>query len=359
MVTRRGVFAGVLASGLMPHALWSDVASPAFLSAGQVPDGSFRLFGLDVDGHVRFSLPLPDRGHAGVAHPTRAEAVAFARRPGRFAYVLNCSTGTIMAELQAPEGRHFYGHGAFSADGSHLYTPENDYDAGQGMIGVWDSSDGYRRVAEFASGGVGPHDIARLPGTDSFVIANGGIETHPETGRTKLNLPMMRPNLSYVSGSGQLLQTVELGTEYRLNSIRHLSVRADGLVAFGMQWQGDKAALPGLVGFHRMGGDLHLAQAPQDAVAGMNGYIGSVVFSGDGAQLAVSSPRGGMVQLFDSEMQTFTAAIRAEDVCGIGQGPGGFVLSTGMGEIVALQDGRAVSQGHHDVRWDNHLIPIS
>lgn len=170
---------------------------------------------------------------------------------------------------------------------------------------------------------------------------------------------MMMPNLSYVSGAGELLETVEPDAKYHQNSIRHLSVRADGLVAFGMQWQGDKAALPDLVGFHRMGGDLHLALAPRDAVAGMNGYVGSVVFSGDGAQLAVSSPRGNMVQLFDSETQAFSAAIQAEDVCGIGQGPGGFVLSTGMGKIVALQEGRAVTQHHHDVRWDNHLVPIS
>ena len=359
MTTRRGFVTGVLASGLVPGSAWSDIANPAFLSAAQTPDGSYHLFGLGIDGQVQFSQPLPGRGHAGAAHPHRAEAVAFARRPGRFAYVLNCSTGTVSAEIQAPEGRHFCGHGAFSADGSYLYTPENDYGAGQGVIGVWDSRNGYRRVSEFSSRGVGPHDIARLPGADCFVIANGGIETHPETGRTKLNLPTMRPNLSYITGTGDLLETVELDATYRLNSIRHLSVRADGLVAFGMQWQGDKAALPKLVGFHRMGGDLQLADAPQDAVAWMNGYIGSVVFSGDGTQVAVSSPRGGMVQLFDSQTQAFIAGVQAKDVCGVGRGQGGFVMSTGTGEFIALRDGRAVVKRRQNVNWDNHLVPVS
>jgi len=198
------------------------------------------MFGLDAQGQIVFSLPLPGRGHAGIAHPDTAEVVVFARRPGNFANVIDCRTGRKVTDLQCPRGRHFYGHGVFSADGRVLFTPENDYEVGTGVIGVWDRSDGYTRIAEFSSGGIGPHEITRLPGTDILVIANGGIETHPDSGRAKLNLATMQPNLSYLSGAGKVLETIELSPAHRLSSIRHLSVRSDGLVAFGMQWQGDK-----------------------------------------------------------------------------------------------------------------------
>jgi len=189
MANRRAFLAGMVATGLAPKATWADVGKPAYLSAARRLDGEFVLCGLSDGGRITFEVSFPARGHAAAAHPIRAEAVAFARRPGTFAIVINCASGVHVAQLQAPEGRHFYGHGAFSVDGSKLFTTENDYGAGRGIVGVWDATSGYQRIGEFDSGGVGPHDIKPMPGGDLLVVANGGIETHPETGRTKLNIP--------------------------------------------------------------------------------------------------------------------------------------------------------------------------
>ncbi len=141
--------------------------------------------------------------------------------------MLDCVQGAQLARLEAPEARHFYGHGCFSADGALLFTTENDYDGRRGMIGVWDGADGFRRLGEFPSGGVGPHDIRRMP-NGGLVVANGGIETHPDTGRTRLNLPMMRPNLSYLSEQGTILEQVEPPRDLSANSIRHLAARMTG-----------------------------------------------------------------------------------------------------------------------------------
>ena len=60
--------------------------------------------------------------------------------------------------------RHFFGHGAFSADGRLLYATENDYERARGMIGVRDATDGYRQIGEFPAHGMEPHDIALLDG---------------------------------------------------------------------------------------------------------------------------------------------------------------------------------------------------
>ena len=124
---RRQFLGGIFAAGLMPVPTWADAGSPAFLSAAAKPDGGFVLCGIGAGLDIRFEIPLPARGHAAAAHPNRPEAVAFARRPGTFAVVIDCATGAQKAMLTAPEGRHFYGHGAFSSDGGLLYTTENDY----------------------------------------------------------------------------------------------------------------------------------------------------------------------------------------------------------------------------------------
>lgn len=213
MATRRRFLAGLIATGAIPSPSWSDAGSPTHLAAARMPGGQYRLFGLGQTGGVVFSVPLPDRGHAAAAHPLRPEAVAFARRPGTFALIVDCATGTTTARLDSPEGRHFYGHGAFSRDGRLLFTPENDYEAGQGRIGVWDADAGYARLGEFSSGGIGPHDIALMPDADVFVVANGGIDTHPDSGRAKLNLPTMKPNLAYLGPDGTLIETVELAPD--------------------------------------------------------------------------------------------------------------------------------------------------
>ncbi|WP_095588075.1 DUF1513 domain-containing protein [Actibacterium ureilyticum] len=358
MADRRSFLAGIVAAGLCPRTTWAEAGSPAFLSAGLKPSGAYVLCGLSARGRVLFELPLPARGHAAAAHPDRAEAVAFARRPGTFALVIDCVTGQQKATLTAPDGRHFYGHGAFSADGALLYTAENDFEAAQGVIGIWDARGGYRRLGEFASGGVGPHDIKLMPDGETLVVANGGIETHPDSGRTKLNIPTMRPSLAFLGVDGGLRQAITLEPELHKNSIRHLAVAPDGTVAFAMQWQGDLGAHPPLLGLCRRDRTVALLRAGDDAHTRMAGYAGSVAISGDGAQVAITSPRGGLCQIFDLRAETPLGTVEIEDVCGLAPNGAGFELTSGIGQVAGFAAGRETPQETHAIRWDNHLILI-
>ena len=197
MPSRRGFLGSLAAASLISRPSWADAGSPAYLAAARLPDGSYALCGLDNSGYETFALPLPDRGHAAAAHPSRPEAVAFARRPGRFALVIDCISGAATARLDAPSGRHFYGHGVFSRDGETLFTTENDFETGDGRIGVWSRAGGYTRTGEFASGGIGPHDVKRLPQSDTLVVANGGIKTHPAHSKSLVGM-RSRPQPSLV-----------------------------------------------------------------------------------------------------------------------------------------------------------------
>lgn len=356
MANRRQFLAGVLAAGLVPKPTWADAGGPAFLSAAGVPDGGYALCGIGRDSRVMFTIPLPNRGHAAAAHPIRPEAVAFARRPGTFAIVLDCMTGAVKTTLESPEGRHFFGHGTFSADGQWLYTTENDYDAARGVVGVWDVNAGYVRVEEYDSGGIGPHDIKRLPGTDVLVVANGGIETHPDAGRAKLNIPTMKPNLSYVE-NGRVVDQMELSPDLHRNSIRHLAVSQSGQVAFGMQWQGDGAA-PVLVGVHQRGQGPRLIEQGDEDLRAMKNYIGSIAFSQDETRVAVTSPRGGCVQQFDVSAGRLMSSEPLVDACGVAPQGAGFVVTTGTGKIAFLADQVADETQISGLQWDNHLVVL-
>lgn len=357
MPDRRTFITGAAAVGIAPSSTWADVGNPNYLSAAKMRDGSFLLFGLDADVRPLFSLPLPGRGHAAAGHPNRPEAVAFARRPGTFAMVLDCARGTLTTTLVTPPERHFYGHGVFSEDGSRLFTTENAFEIGEGRIGIWAADDGYRRIGEFWSGGVGPHDIARLPGSDMLVVANGGIDTHPDTGREKLNIPTMRPNLAYITGEGAVLDRVELQPEMHKSSIRHLAVRSDATVCFGCQWQGDLSDVPPLIGMHRLGEAAKLLRRDDPNHRALNGYVGSIAFSRDGAVVGFTAPRGGRAEFYDIGAAVWGQSSLSDDVCGIAPGKHGHVVTTGLGA-----SGHA---GEDPLRtaiagfWDNHLVEIA
>lgn len=358
MPDRRSVLSGLCAATLSPGLAWADVGRPAYLSAARAPSGDYRLCGIDTHGAVLFDLPLPDRGHAAAAHPTRPEAVAFARRPGRFALVLDCHQGTATARLDPPANRHFYGHGTYSADGSILYTTENDLDTLQGRIGLWDAIAGYARIGDIASGGVGPHDVARLPGSEVLTVANGGIETHPDTDRTALNPATMRANLAFLDPSSGQATLVQLDPSLRQNSIRHLDVRADGLVAAGMQWQGPSGQVPPLLMLASASGLTRLLEAPAQQHRALQDYVGSVAFSADGETVAITSPRGGSIQLFNTGSGNFLREMSLTDVCGLASTNEGFLASSGSGTLARYsRQGAAIFQ-KAGWRWDNHLVPL-
>ena len=350
MATRRGFLAG-LAALSVPRLGWADVGHPAWLTAGKAGE-DYVLHGLAPSGESLFALPLPARGHAAAAHPTRAEAVAFARRPGVFALVIDCFTGAVRHRLTPPEGRQFNGHGAFSADGALLMTSEVVAEGSEGRIGLWETA-GYTRIGEWASGGTGPHDMKRLA-DGRLVIANGGIQTDPQD-RTPLNLETMRPNLTLLSPAGEMLDQAELPEDLHQNSIRHLSLTGDG-VAFAMQWQGDPAEAVPLLGLWTPGAAPVLCDAAPEEMFTMQGYAGSI--AANAGMVAISSPRGGAVMIFTAEGAPLVTHRRA-DVCGLAPRGDGFIASDGSGAVWQVNADGLTPLATEQVSWDNHMVPVA
>ncbi|MCZ0962371.1 DUF1513 domain-containing protein [Paracoccus benzoatiresistens] len=351
MTDRRTLLKGLAAAAILPGRGWAAAGSPEWLAAARAADGSYALYGLDTGGGLVFAVPLPSRGHAAAAHPARAEAVAFARRPGTYALILDCRTGAVSGRLAPPRGLQFNGHGAFSPDGARLYTSEVVAKGSAGRIGIWDATRGYARLGDMDSHGIGPHEL-RTRADGAVVVANGGIETDPQD-RTPLNLDRMRPNLAVLSAGGSLLSRSELAPELHQNSIRHLALLPAG-VAFAMQWQGDPAEPIPLLGI--MGQEMRLADAPEEEAMAMQGYAGSIAVSG--GLIAVTSPRGGVVMIHGVD-GTHRATLRRADICGVAAASDApFALTDGGGAVWAA-DGTALRlRARHDLAWDNHLVRI-
>ncbi|SDL20135.1 DUF1513 domain-containing protein [Aliiruegeria lutimaris] len=353
---KRRHFLFVAGAGIASAKLaWADIGSSLYLTAGNRPDNSAWLVGVSLSGEIRFTLPLPSRGHAAAAHPFRAEAVAFARRPGNFALVLDCGTGREIARLSTPEGSHFYGHGAFTADGRHLLTTENAYDVPEGRIGIWDVERGYQRVGDVPSGGLGPHEIIRLR-DGHFAVANGGIQTHPDFQRAKLNIPTMQTNLSILSESGEIMEKTEFPDDMRQNSIRHIDTDGQGNVIAALQWQGAPGRVVPLVARFAPGGEYEFLSHPD--TARLKQYAGSISVSALGDRIAVTGPKGDHVLFLDGDGRPLEAS-SLPVASGVAKAPGGFLI-TCAGGLVHRQQGRTVELPvDGGWSWDNHLVRVS
>ncbi|MEM7193080.1 MAG: DUF1513 domain-containing protein, partial [Pseudomonadota bacterium] len=301
----------------------------------------------------------PARGHDIVLRPGGTQWVAFARRPGSFGVAVPFEDAAEPIWFSAQRGRHFYGHGVFSPDGRRLFTTENDYARGKGVIGVRDATANYRQIGEFPSHGIGPHDLALLSDGETLVVANGGIRTHPERAREELNLAQMEPSLVYVnSKTGTLLEHHRLNFALRRLSIRHLAVARNDIVAFGCQYRGPETHSPSLMGFHKRGETLAVVPVPAELQRSLKNYIGSVTADKDGAVVAASAPRGGIVTYWNVTRRRFMGAVRSRDGCGLApMRMGGDFLHT-SGEGWLAYGGAEGLKARRDTRfhWDNHAI---
>ncbi len=366
-VGRRAVLGALAAAGLAgrPGEAWGQ-ARARYLSGGaSLGGGQHHVAGLDEDGGLAFAGTLPARGHAVAVSPDGWTAVICARRPGRFATVVDLAAGAIAGEIPAAPGRHFYGHAVFAADGSRLYATENAYALGEGRIGIYDAADGFRRRGEWSSHGVGPHELRLMPDGRTLVVANGGILTHPDTGREKLNLDAMDPCVVLLDASdGRLLERIALPAALSQLSTRHLAIGSDGRIAVVMQYEGPETDRPPLIALIEAPGRLRFLTAPEPVQIAMANYCGSVAFDVAGAVFGVSSPRGGLFTFWSAD-GVLLDHVPVLDGCGIAAagGAGRFVLSDGLGGLWRYDLARRGLERLTAVRtpiahWDNHLTAI-
>lgn len=353
-----GAAVATAATGLRPARAGTDLFAAARMNAA----GTATLAVFDLSGCELFSTELPARGHDIAVAPDGRRMVVFARRPGNWAAVINRS-GAVVKTILAEPGRHFFGHGVFTPDGRILHATENDFGRGIGVVGIYDATDGFRRIGEFESNGVGPHDIARVPASGLLAVANGGIQTHPDTGRDILNRDTMAPNLTLMDVTGVVRGRFDLGPELRLSSLRHIAVASDGMVVFGCQFEGDPADGPPLVGTVSADGTVRLLDMPETDLGRLANYVGSVALDSSEEIIAATCPRGGRAAFWERRSGRYLGSRAHADVCGVvpaGARARVFLLTSGNAgvRLAALDTDSLTTIAGSDLDrwiWDNHM----
>lgn len=347
--------AGFVASLAPRRAEALERAELVFASSIQKRAGGYAAALVSEAGTLISSVDLPDRGHDLTFSSATGQAVVFARQPGTFAVVFDPTGATEPQTIASEEGRHFFGHGAFSLDGRLLYATENDFENARGVIGIYDVAGGFRRIGEFDTFGTGPHEMLLMPDGETFVIANGGIETHPDYGRAELNLETMDPSVAFVDRrTGDLIGQLRLASGLHQLSIRHMAFDNEGKVWFGCQFRGDVGDRPQLVGYATRDGQIRLIELPDQALGDLRNYVGSVAASADGAIIGVSSPEGNTILALDAATGAVVEALSLRNGCGIAGDTVGLLASSGEGELGGLA-GSMTPRTQSEVLFDNHL----
>ncbi|MBZ9966154.1 DUF1513 domain-containing protein [Mesorhizobium sp. BR1-1-2] len=352
----RAAGAGFVAAMAPPAWANTLAADAVFATAFVKRDGSYGAAILSEAGKLLHAIDLPDRGHDVTFDPISKRSVVFARQPGTFAVVFDHAGRDEPLTIASITGRHFFGHGVFSPDGALLYATENDFDNAAGVVGVYDARAKFKRLGEFPTYGMGPHELLLLGDGRTIAVANGGIETHPDYGRAELNIATMKPSYVLIDRvTGDLVEKHELPAALHQLSIRHMDADQTGTVWFGCQYRGPGTDRPLLVGRAARGKDLQLLDMPRDVLSGFRNYIGSVAANPAAGTVAVSSPEGNSLVMIEAASGKVVATSALVEVCGVAPDKGGFMATTGAGEII---EGNGATRSEPDYVWDNHMLRI-
>ncbi|RWY89905.1 DUF1513 domain-containing protein [Rhizobium leguminosarum] len=341
---------GFLAA-LAPRSLMALERTDAVYASGiRAADGSFAVATVTERGEIVDQVSLPARAHGMAFSASTGKTVAFARRPGTYAMIFDPWNKSEPIVINSREDRHFYGHGAFSPDGRLLYASENDFDGNRGMIGLYDATDRFTRIGEFETYGIGPHDMTVSDDGRLLIVANGGIETHPDFGRTKLNLGEMQPSLALIdAATGALVEKHVLPAEWAELSTRHVDLDGAGRIWFACQYEGHRKDLPPLVGHFAKGEDLTFIDLPKETTRRLANYVGAIAVNRSEGLVGITSPKGGASVTIDAKTGKVLAETSLPDAAGIAPARSGFAVSSYDGDFLSTRS---------DVAWDQHIVRI-
>ncbi|WP_374674929.1 DUF1513 domain-containing protein [Ideonella sp.] len=296
---RRRWMVALAGAAAWPAHAWAQSAPAGLALAWDEPDGParaarrcigvWRPSGDALEVASRLVVPTRAHGVARLAVPGAGEQlVAVARRPGLWMRRWSAD-GRVLHEAWAEPGRQFNGHVWHDAAQGVLFSTEQRHEDGAGVLVLRDPLTLARR-AEWPTGGTDPH--ALLAVDDMLFVANGGVPTRPESGRTRDDTLALDSSLvAFDRRSGQLRGRWRLPDPQL--SLRHLAWHP-GSRTLGIALQAEhadraaRATAPLLAVLDRTG--LRAVPLPPAAEGGGDwaGYAGDIVATPGGFRLGAT-----------------------------------------------------------------------
>lgn len=256
----------------------------SFIDPGDGKTQRFGLAAVDLPQRRAALVATTFLPHGVAIHPTRTHVVTTFEKIGPGCAEIDLATGEARRFILPTKDRWFYGHGAYSSDGTLLYSTETVNSTGEGVIGVRDAAT-FEYLGDFPTFGDNPHDCHLIDQGAVLVITNGGGKQG--SGR--------QPCVTYVEvASRKLLERLDIAGE-RFNTGHLCTAGRDGLVVVSAPRAGLTDKDLGAVSLRIGGGALETATDPAEIAARMVGEALSVEVHEPTRVAAVTHPNGGMV----------------------------------------------------------------
>lgn len=228
-------------------------------------------------------------GHGLTVDPRDETRAAVFEKKGPGAAIVDLARVEKLREIPTPENRHFYGHGAYSKDGSLLYATESYLDRDfEGALVVRDS-DTLKELGTVPTFGTAPHDCILIDGK-VMLVANGGgplnggdpacltwVDIESEKLLERVDVPLPRFNAGHVARNDA-------------GDVALVSAPREGLPA--------AAPKLGAVSLKLHDGPLCTMTKPKDTVAKMKGETLSVLIDEARDRVLATHPDGHMLTVW-------------------------------------------------------------
>ena len=277
-----------------------------------------------------FDLPFLAHGLTPSPHDERLLVLFEKHGPG--ACVVDLRAGAVVQTLQAGPGREFYGHGAFSRDGSLLYCTETDVtDGHRGVLAVRDGRD-FHLLGELPSYGIAPHDCALWGDGDVLVVCNGGAPVGSDE---------HAPNVAFVDLRSEALLESVRPSSARVNT-GHLAVGRGGELAVVSAPRDGLSPIDDLGGVSLRGaeGPLRTAEAPREVVSQLRGETLSVAIHEPTRTVAATTPLGHYLTFWSLDTGELLGSLRVPDPRGVAVSldESAFIVNFGNPPVMARVD---------------------
>jgi len=291
---------------------------------------SFVLCLFDLDRDEARTMPMEFFGHGLAQHPVDRHRGVIFEKKGPGCCEVDLRDGRVTRPLTTPKHRAFYGHGAFSRDGSLLFATENNLETGNGLICIRDAKT-YQEIGDFPTHGKGPHDCHLVDEGRTLVITNGGGVLN-DTG------PDAAPSVTFVDArSTKLLERLTFDTP-RINAGHLATTASNDLVAISAPRDGLSPTERGGVTIRTRGGPFVTMTEPEAIVSRMVGESLSLCIVEERAVVGVTNPDGNIVTFWDMAEKRFLKKLDLPAPRGFTRTLDGsyLVLSYGAGGLTLL-----------------------